>query len=144
VIPRKDVLFWLPLLLLPILGIKSPQTPILGSLIGFFKLIAQNIETCILSKVPHRVQQNLHNTKDNQVLIVGGHVWGGVCSRGQMSWAGVREAYVWGRYPTLADNTLRRYTGRAWRNFRSPEFMEKIYFRRYPNLNNTRVHCWSQ
>ena len=68
--------FWVPLFLLPILGIKSLQTPILGSLICFFKLIVQNIETCILSNYRIESNQILHNTKDNQVLIVGGHIWG--------------------------------------------------------------------
>jgi len=45
-------------ILFPVLGEKSPKTPILGEWIGIFKFNAQNIKICILSKLLHRLQPN--------------------------------------------------------------------------------------
>ena len=60
-------------ILLPILGVKSPKTPILGALISIFKLNLQNIKICILSKLLCTdYHQILHSHKDHQVLFVGG------------------------------------------------------------------------
>ena len=42
----------------PILGVKSPKTPILGAWIGIFKPNAQNSKICILSKLLRRLQPN--------------------------------------------------------------------------------------
>jgi len=59
-------------ILLPILGVKSPKTPILGAWIGTFKLNVQNIKICILSKLLRQLQPILHSHKDHQILYVGG------------------------------------------------------------------------
>ena len=44
--------------LLPILGVQSPKTPIFEAWIGIFKLNVQNIKICILSKFLHRLPPN--------------------------------------------------------------------------------------
>jgi len=72
VILRKDVFFVGPVVAAPHLGDQIPKPLFWGSLIGFFKHNAQNNETCILSKLLINLNQILHNTKDRQVLIVGG------------------------------------------------------------------------
>jgi len=75
VIPCKDVLFVGSVVAAPHLGDQILPKPYFGgSLIGFFKPNAQNNETCILSQLDYCIDSNqiLHNTKDNQVLIVGG------------------------------------------------------------------------
>ena len=46
------------LTLLPILGVKSPKTPIFGAWIGVFQPNGQNIESFMLSKLQHRFQRN--------------------------------------------------------------------------------------
>ena len=76
-IPCKDVLFVGPVFPATHLGDHIPPNPYFGGwLIGFFKPNAQNNETCILSKLDYCIDSNqiLHNTKDNQVLIVGGQI----------------------------------------------------------------------
>ena len=55
---RKDVPFGVSLTLLPILGVKSPKTPIFRAWIGVFKPNGQNIESFMLSKLLHRFQPN--------------------------------------------------------------------------------------
>ena len=42
----------------PILGVKSPKTPIFGAWIGVFQPNGQNIESFMLSKLLHRFQPN--------------------------------------------------------------------------------------
>jgi len=55
VFPRQDVPFASAVVAFPILGIKfpPPKKTIFGAWIGFCKPNAQNIETCVLSKMLH-------------------------------------------------------------------------------------------
>jgi len=50
--------FWVSFILLTILGVKSHKNPYFGAWIGIFKLNAQNIKICILSKLLRRLQPN--------------------------------------------------------------------------------------
>ena len=55
--PRMCLL-WVSLILLPILGLKAPKNPYFGAWICILKLNMQNIKSCILPKLLHRLQPN--------------------------------------------------------------------------------------
>ena len=69
---RKDVPFVGSLILLPILGVKSPKKPIFRAWIGVFKPNGQNIESFMLSKLLRRFETHFAHDRDHQVVIVGG------------------------------------------------------------------------
>ena len=56
--PCKDVALRVLLIYLPISGVKSPKTIILGVRICIFKPNTRNIQTFILSKLLHGLQRN--------------------------------------------------------------------------------------
>ena len=64
--------FWGFVDISPHLKVKYSKNPILGAWIGIFQLNVQNIKTCILSKLLHRLPPNFAQSKDHQVLFVGG------------------------------------------------------------------------
>ena len=71
-VSARMCLFGVSFIRLPILGVKSPKTPILGAWIGIFKLTCKILKFAYYRYYCTDYNRILHSNIDHQILLVGG------------------------------------------------------------------------